>query len=721
MFELNPVFLENTSKLLDDSLDFVKKGKVKEYLNVPCVFDIETSSFYQDRETGETKKVIDKTIDTTFEKEAIMYAWVFGINGKCIRGRTWDEFKEALNEVKEFYHLGHENERYIIIYVHNLAYEFQFIRHLFNWLNVFCMDDRKPLYAITEDGFEFRCSFLLAGLNLAKVGENLLKYKVNKMVGDLDYSLIRHSKTPLTPTEWGYILNDGLVVMAFIQEEIERMGDIAKIPLTKTGYVRLLAREYCFKGKDRQAYNRQIKHLTMTKDDYEQLKRVYAGGFTHANNTKVDKIYKNVASFDFTSSYPTTLISEMYPMSAPKLIEIKSKEDLEKKLNSYSCFFDCVIYNIRSKVEYEHYISASKCWRLEHPVLDNGRVVEAFRLGISLTEVDFKLLKEMYEWDSIEFYNFKIMYRAYLPRPIIQLILDLYQKKTTLKGVQGKEDEYLSAKGMLNSVYGMCVTDPCKHVINYINDEYTVSDDKSELELINDYNISNTRFLFYAWGVWNTAYSRYNLFTGINEFKNDYIYSDTDSIKVLNYEKHMNYINEYNKDITLKLKRCLKYYNLDVSLICPKTIKGKEKPLGVWDFEEVMDEFKTLGAKRYIALYDNDIHLTVAGVAKLDGANYLKWKYNGDFKKIMKNFTDRFVFPATYIDNGVEKLGCGKNVHSYLDYEQKGEVMDYLGNKSEYFEKSSVHLEATSYNLCLSEEFLDYLKGIKKDYIKLGR
>lgn len=62
----------------------------------------------------------------------------------------------------------------------------------------FSIDLRKPIYGITENGIEFRCSYLLSGYSLAKLGEQLHKYKCEKLVGDLDYSLLRHSKTPLT-------------------------------------------------------------------------------------------------------------------------------------------------------------------------------------------------------------------------------------------------------------------------------------------------------------------------------------------------------------------------------------------------------------------------------------------------------------------------------------------------------------------------------------------
>ena len=54
----------------------VKKGKVC-YYNIPCAFDIETTSFYDNS-----------------EKVGLMYIWQFGINGHVFIGRLWDEFIE---------------------------------------------------------------------------------------------------------------------------------------------------------------------------------------------------------------------------------------------------------------------------------------------------------------------------------------------------------------------------------------------------------------------------------------------------------------------------------------------------------------------------------------------------------------------------------------------------------------------------------------------------
>ena len=327
IFNLSKNFSKNIDELLDE-FDFVKNGKKGIIANIPCVFDIEATSFYNEKN----------------EKQATMYAWVLGIIGKCIRGRTWSEFLEAYKTIVDYFKLS--TKKRIIIYVHNLAYEFQWFRKMFDWHTVFSTDTRKPLYALTNDGVEFRCSYLLTGYSLEVLGENLHKYKVNKKIGDLDYKLIRHSATPLNEKEWGYILNDGLVVMAHIQEEIERLGDITKIPLTKTGYVRQLCKENCIK-KGKYDYLKKIKNLTLTSEDYEQLKRTYMGGFTHANVNYVDKVIKNVSSFDFTSSYPAVMVSEMYPMSKFIPTVIKDENDFVKCLNAYCCMFYIYFINIR--------------------------------------------------------------------------------------------------------------------------------------------------------------------------------------------------------------------------------------------------------------------------------------------------------------------------------------------------------------------------------------
>ena len=243
------------------------------------------------------------------EKCAICYVWQFGINGYVIVGRTWDEFTTMCNTIAQTLELS--TNKKLIVYIHNLSYEFQFLRTLFEWEKVFSIDLRKPLYATTTIGIEFRCSYLLSGYNLAKLGEQLQTYKCAKMVGDLDYTKIRHAQTELTPKELLYCVNDIKVVMNYIQEQLEQNKLITRLPLTKTGYVRKHCRKAMLSKKVNAKTSRNwqcinlIQSLTISGlHEFNMLQRAFSGGFTHGNANHIDEICKDVASYDFTSSYP---------------------------------------------------------------------------------------------------------------------------------------------------------------------------------------------------------------------------------------------------------------------------------------------------------------------------------------------------------------------------------------------------------------------------------
>ncbi|WP_426466858.1 hypothetical protein, partial [Salmonella enterica] len=75
----------------------------------------------------------------------------------------------------------------------------------------------------------------------------------------------------------------------------------------------------------------------------------------------------------------------------------------------------------------------------------------AAKIALTITDVDFNIIKNFYSWESMrvgEMYCYK---KEYLPTPFVKSILHLYESKTKLKGVEGKEVEYLNSKEMLNS------------------------------------------------------------------------------------------------------------------------------------------------------------------------------------------------------------------------------------------------------------------------------
>lgn len=660
-----------------------RKSKV-EYLDLSVSFDTETTS----------TKVNDQKI-------AFTYFWQFGFTDEfyCY-GRTWIEFRTLLNYISSRLELSPEHA--IIVYVHNLSFEFQFMRKYFKWENVFSVKDRTPIKAMTVDGIEFRDSYILSGLPLRLVAENLTKHKIKKLVGDLNYSLIRTPQTPITEKELGYMLNDVVILIYYIDEQREQYGDISKIPLTNTGRVRRYVKEQSKKA----GYVTRVtmKWLQLTPVFYTELKQAFAGGFTHANSHYVGKIVENVQSMDFTSSYPTVILAEKrYPMSKPQKYNFVSKEKFIKDLHNPDLmfFFQADFTELITRVSYENYISKSKCIDSEEIVENNGRVWSAHKLSIVLTSVDFEIIEKAYQWLDVEFSRIVMFTTDYLPSYLLKSAVKFYQQKTTLKGVVGKEREYLLYKGMLNSLYGMMVTDIAKPEITYSNDwgkELLDLDD-----VIDKYNNSKTRFLYYAWGVVVTALARRNLWQGIFELKDDYVYSDTDSVKFINREKHKEFFERYNQEITQKLKTMCTIKGLNYDDLAPKTVKGVSKPLGVWDDDGFYTLFKTLGAKRYALVENGQLKTTIAGLGKKAGADYLMKQAGGDTRKALKLFKIGLSVPA-------EKTG--KNTHTYIDECFTCNITDYLGNTCEVETLSGVHLEPASFEMTIAPTFAEFLANL---------
>lgn len=684
MFVLNDNYytLEQKSEFVKCALDGGKfKGNSKKikYLDLPCSFDIETSSFMR-----------------LGEKQVVCYIWQFGLNGQVIIGRTLEEFVDFIKWLSDELKLN--DKRRLMCFVHNLSYEFQFIRKYFVWLKTISNKERSPIMALSDIFVEFRCSYLLSGYSLEVLAKNLTKYKVEKLVGNLDYELIRHSNTPLTDKEIAYCINDVLVVMAFIQEEIERVGRLADLPTTKTGYVRRYVKKACM-GRNKKdtskwfSYGRLISRLTLDAESYTMLKQAFQGGFTHANATHVNQTLENVSSYDFTSSYPYVMLAEKFPMSTPIKVMPKNETEFAYYLKNFCCSMTVKFTDIISKAN-DNFISLSKCSQIENPIVDNGRVVCADSLTTTITEVDYFIYRNTYSIANMEILKMNVYKKDYLPLDFVKAIIKLYKDKTELKGVEGKDVEYLVSKGMLNSCYGMCVTDIVRDSFEYDNDNHQWLTKKPNLEeSIGKYNKKKGRFLFYAWGVWVTAYARYNLIKSILQLGNDYVYADTDSVKFFNLEKNQHIFDNYNIEVEMKLKQVAQARGIDFEDFQPSTVKGVKKLIGVFDYEGTYSRFKTLGAKRYL-YEDNGLHLTVAGVSKKQGVKYIK-----DFDM----FTYNLKFPPEY---------TGKLTHTYLDDCIEGIVIDYCGQPYEYKTLSGVHLEKTGYDMTLASDYESYLESL---------
>ena len=179
----------------------------------------------------------------------------------------------------------------------------------------------------------------------------------------------------------------------------------------------------------------------------------------------------------------------------------------------------------------------------------------------------------------------------------------------------------------------------------------------------------------------------------------------------MNYDKHTDFIKWYDDIITDKLNKMCEYYRIDKDKLKPKNIKGKEKMIGVWDFEGTYTRFKTLGAKRYLVEKDGNLYLTVAGLSKKNGINYMIEKSNGDNSKVFEMFNDDLYIP---VEN------TGKMTHTYIDTENEFMIQDYKGKESHVVTKSGVHLESCDFTLSISKQYAQFLLMVMQGYIFKG-
>lgn len=580
----------------------------KRYIDLISAFDIETSD------------------DGLYNW---LYIWQCCIDSVIIVGRTWEEFDRMLLIIHESLNDGET----FVFYVHNLSYEFQYLKGLYEFKangtredTVFMMDERKVLKCTVYENIEFRCSMLLTNMSLKKFTEEMGVSDSKLSGSDFDYSEIRYPWTNLTDEQLHYCINDVLGLVEALKVKFSLTSEtLATIPYTSTGYVR----------RDAKFVTRRIRKAISTLlpdvETYEMLRYAFRGGNTHANRFCSNYVLNNcVCSFDRSSSYPDVMVNCMFP-TTPFITCAVTDLDSIACMKKYAYLIDIDLDNVSLKDGVSiPYLCQNDYIYIEHGVFDNGRVLTASHIHMCITDIDLDIIRKQY---NFTYTINKCMRSGYgkLPQCLRELCVEYYDRKTQLKGVEGKELEYSLNKALLNSIYGMMAQDPGKHSILFDGNEAT-EDDKETCELLKSKGFK----LPYQWGVWVSAWGRYRLQQGIDIADiagNDcMVYCDTDSVKFIKNENSLKLFDKLNKKLKEESKKSGAY---------AKDPKGITHYMGVYECEtskeenQVYKKFKTMGAKRYAYEDSKGLHITIAGVNKVTGVKELK---------SIENFNDGFLF-----------------------------------------------------------------------------
>jgi len=673
------------------------KGDKRKYIRWLSAFDIETTNI---REI----------------KQAVMYVWQWhfmAIDGKTnetIIGRTWDQYEELCLKIAQY--IGNDERPddqkiFLVRLVHNLSFEFQFISGIYDYTenDVFCVEPRKILRADCYGCIEDRCTYLHSNTSLAQYGK-MWGIEHRKLSGEeYDYSKYRFWFTPLSEMEMQYAINDVWGLCEAYRNEMRFWNDdLYTIPMTSTGYVRRDAKREWNKIR----YGDRLA-LMPDMDIYQILSAAFRGGNTHASRFYVGRdgeppiIVKDVKSYDRASSYPDVMCNCKFPMTkfrhyAESPVSELKMDYLCKKLKKAVV---CIAHfeNLRLKNRYWPcpYLSYDKLLNKkiipsirqntinedQDYLLDNGRIIRITTASYAITDVDWEIIKQEYEWDSVVFTD--VYYSTYkkLPDDYIALVQEYFRRKTELKNVDGREIEYALSKNLINALYGMMCQRPVKDNILYKNGDYEYAGkDKNELLMK-----SNRRgFMPYQLGVWVTAWARYWLERAIRLIVDtpgaEFLYTDTDSVK---FTGNVNF-NALNKEIQ-KASEKSESWAIDTH--------GKIHYMGVYEQELGYSEFATMGAKKYIYKYegpDEKIHVTIAGVDKQKGGPELM-KHGG-----MKAFKSGFTFREA---GGLDVIYNDKPEIDHIEVD--GYIVPITKN---------VYLEQGEYTLGLSQDYARLIDAI---------
>lgn len=683
------------------NLQLDNKGKCN---NIFCL-DIETSSYWLiNNEIVPYKEYFSDELLNNSPCGAICYLWQFGVDNSIYYGRSLKELKEFLLTIKKITE-GTEP----IIYIHNLSYEFHFLTNILDIEEVFARQPRKPMY-FRSKGIEFRCSYILTGLSLARWGETL---GINKLKEIMDYNVLRTPKTRLDDNTLKYSERDIEIMLIGIKKYQSDYGNIHNIPLTHTGITRRKLNNIFQKDYD---YHSWVTRLQPgSYNSYKWLRTCFSGGACATVYTNADRIINNGGSYDLTSDYPFQLVANKYPCSP----FIECNYDIDNlDINKYAYIICIKMKNVKSKYNV-HSWSRSHCVSVSHGQYDNGKLISCDECVITFTEIDFITFRKNYNIGEKEVLYCKKSRKEYLDKRFVLFILENYANKTKLKDVEDMEELYMNSKATVNSLYGLCVTDILNNEISFKNNEWQ-SDKPNADAIFSDLKTKKYKnTVAYQWGVWCTAYARYTLFRtilhiekenkkafNINDIYNsDVCYYDTDSCKLKNVEKWTSWFESENELIKKSVIKALKYHNIPLEYAEPANIKGEKKFIGVWEREKDFVQAKFLGAKKYAVKYkdDDSIHITVAGVPKKCGIAL----------KSLDDFKNGFVFDKDlknkdndYINKKTIKYCDGDNYKCIIN---KGLYDEY-----KVVENNSIVIRNGSYTLGLTSEYKDLIAQAKQ-------
>ena len=497
-------------------------------------------------------------------------------------------YGNSINEFIEFCKNKREN---YVLYFHNLKFDGEYI---FNYLlnnGYKCIKDKKDredktfTTLISDTGQFYSIEIFFETKNKKHINKvtiydslKILNFSVDKIAKDFNLPIRKLELDYHAKREIGHILTEEEI--DYIKNDVEIMARALEFMFNENLKKMTIGSDALNNYKEMNTNFSKYFPLLPYQIDLD-IRRSYKGGFTYLNEVYKEKETGSGIVLDVNSLYPSVMKYEKLPFGEPIYFEGEYKEDKLYSLyiQTFSCSFELKegkipsiqIKNNLSFVPNE-YVKSSK-----------GDIVT-----LTLTNVDLKLFFENYNVYDLTYHSgwkFKGI------KGLFTQYIDYWSEKKINAKKEKNNVLYIISKLMLNSLYGKFGLNPnVQSKYPYLNEEGIVKYKMYPKEIRDSIYIPVASFI--------TSYARNKTirtsqaikdYTIKNYNKDYYIYSDTDSIHLLDIDENI-----------------LKSF-VDID----------DYKLGAWKIESKFIKGKYIRQKCYIELgYDDKLNVTVAGLPK---------------------------------------------------------------------------------------------------------
>lgn len=393
----------------------------------------------------------------------------------------------------------------------------------------------------------FRDSLKIFPKSAEKIGE---LYGIPKLKGQWDYEKYRDENTPISPEEWEYIDHD-VMILSRALADYRRQGYVEntqaaiayndRLKKTYPKFRKTLAQSIkSDPDRYRATFPREIMPLEF--ELHKHLMLGYFGGISYLNPKYANVPLEHCHSFDVHSMYPDKMANAWLPVGQPLIIENPTQGEAWRMIRNYNCVMvdiDNLTLTLKSPAHFPALMfptTPGTSVRME------GKIIKCENEMICLTGIDCRIMESEYNISSCNItriYLFRSKYGHYAD--FVNYWMKIKSDSDKIKDDPTADPAARSAaktqrelaKVMMNASYGKDGTKLIRYPHKtYLDPETDLLEANIEIEISDiEYYLPSAIFI--------CALARQQLWRAVRICRDEFIYCDTDSVKVTQRGKEL--------------------------------------------------------------------------------------------------------------------------------------------------------------------------------------